>query len=75
MTSATPLSLVLSLLSQRNEGKRGRIVGHVLKGYEDYNIPIHIRILNLTEKLYMDFGLKHFKKTSTLKVFKIMQAM
>ena len=29
MTSAVPLSVVLSLLSQRKEGKRGRSVSHV----------------------------------------------
>ena len=29
MTSAAPLSVVLSLLSQRKEGKRGRSVSHV----------------------------------------------
>ena len=29
MTSAAPLSVVLSLLSQRKEGKRGRSVRHV----------------------------------------------
>ena len=36
MTSAAPLSVVLSLLPQRKKGKRGRSVSHVLKGYEDY---------------------------------------
>ena len=36
MTSAAPLSVVLSLLSQKKEGKRGRSVSHVLKGYIDY---------------------------------------
>ena len=29
MTSAAPLSVVLSLLSRRKEGKRGRSVSHV----------------------------------------------
>ena len=29
MTSTAPLSVVLSLLSQRKEGKRGRSVSHV----------------------------------------------
>ena len=29
MTSAAPLSVMLSLLSQRKEGKRGRSVSHV----------------------------------------------
>ena len=36
MTSAAPLSVVLSLLSQRKEGKRGRSVSHVKKGYAAY---------------------------------------
>ena len=36
MTSAATLSVVLSLLSQRKEGKRGRSVSHVKKGYEAY---------------------------------------
>ena len=38
MTSAAPLSVVLSLLSQRKEGKKGRSVSHVEKGYEDYSL-------------------------------------
>ena len=36
MTSAVPLSVVLSLLSQRKEGKRGRNMSHIWKRYEDY---------------------------------------
>jgi len=40
MTSAAPLSVLLSFLSQRKEGKRGRSVSHLWKGYRDYNLVV-----------------------------------
>ena len=36
MTSAAPLSVVLTLFSKGKEGKRGRGGGHAWKGYKDY---------------------------------------
>ena len=44
MTSAAPLSVVLTLFSKGKEGKRGRSEGHVWKGYKDYLTTLSARV-------------------------------
>ena len=44
MTSAPPLSVVLSLLSQMKEGKRGRSVAHEMSSLDNVIIKIQTEI-------------------------------
>jgi len=45
MTSAAPLSVVLTLFVKEKEEKRGRSGGHICKGYKDYKPLIPIEYL------------------------------
>ena len=70
MTSVAPLSVVLSLFSQRTEGKRGRSGGHIWKGYKDYSLMIILYII-IYIYLPIQFWNRYFSVAYSLEVTSI----